>query len=261
MPYSTLKIERDAALAIITLTRPEKRNAISSQMIADLLAALAETAESLAVRVVILTGEGKSFCSGMDLDELRALASRSPAEHLEDSRTMARLFRTIYSFPKPLIAAVNGPAIAGGCGLATLADFTLAVPDAKFGYTEVKIGFIPALVSVFLRRQIGEKLTRDLCLTGRLFDAAEAKSLGLVNEIVAPAELLNTARTLASTLLANSPSSLTRTKRLITQMSEADLDREISMAIEANAAIRATPDFREGLSSFLEKRPPHWPGE
>src|ERR1700683_2608462 len=203
MPYSTLKIERDAALAIITLTRPEKRNAISSQMIADLLAALAETAESLAVRVVILTGEGKSFCSGMDLDELRALASRSPAEHLEDSRTMARLFRTIYSFPKPLIAAVNGPAIAGGCGLATLADFTLAVPDAKFGYTEVKIGFIPALVSVFLRRQIGEKLTRDLCLTGRLFDAAEAKSLGLVNEIVAPAELLNTARTLASHLLAH----------------------------------------------------------
>src|SRR5579862_660599 len=142
MPYSTLKIERDAALAIITLTRPEKRNAISSQMIADLLAVLAE-AEGSDARVVILTGEGKSFCSGMDLDELRALATRSTAEHLEDSRTMARL-----------------------------ADFTLAVPEAKFGYTEVKIGFIPALVSVFLRRQIGEKLTRDLCLTGRLFDAA-----------------------------------------------------------------------------------------
>jgi len=260
MPYSTLKIERDAALAIITLTRPDKRNAISSQMIADLLAVLAE-AEGSDARVVILTGEGKSFCSGMDLDELRALATRSTAEHLEDSRTMARLFRTIYSFPKPLIAAVNGPAIAGGCGLATLADFTLAVPEAKFGYTEVKIGFIPALVSVFLRRQIGEKLTRDLCLTGRLFEAAEAKSLGLVNEIVAPAQLMPAARKLASTLLANSPTSLTRTKRLISQMSEADLDREISMAVDANASIRATPDFREGLSSFLEKRPPSWRGE
>ena len=261
MPYSTLKIEYDAALAIITLTRPEKRNAISSQMIADLLVALAETAQSASTRVVILTGEGKSFCAGMDLDELRALASRSAAEHLEDSRTMARLFRTVYSFPKPLIAAVNGPAIAGGCGLATLADFTLAVPDAKFGYTEVKIGFIPALVSVFLRRQIGEKLTRDLCLTGRLFDAVEAKSLGLVNEIVAPDQLLPAARKLAATLIANSPTSLTRTKQLISQMSEADLDREISMAIQANSTIRSTPDFREGLSSFLEKRAPKWSGE
>ncbi len=260
MPYSTLKIEHDAALAIITLTRPEKRNAISSQMIADLLAVLAE-AEGSDARVIILTGEGKSFCSGMDLDELRTLASRSAAAHLEDSRTMARLFRTVCSFPKPLIAAVNGPAIAGGCGLATLADFTLAVPEAKFGYTEVKIGFIPALVSVFLRRQIGEKLTRDLCLTGRLFDAAEAKSLGLVNEIVAPDQLMPAARKLASSLLANSPTSLTRTKRLISQMSEADLDREISMAIDANASIRSTPDFREGLSSFLDKRPPRWSNE
>jgi methylglutaconyl-CoA hydratase len=260
MPYSTLKIERDAALAIITLTRPEKRNAISSQMIADLLAVLAE-ADSSDARVIILTGEGKSFCSGMDLDELRALASRSAAAHLEDSRTMARLFRTVYSFPKPLIAAVNGPAIAGGCGLATLADFTLAVPDAKFGYTEVKIGFIPALVSVFLRRQIGEKLTRDLCLTGRLFEAAEAKSLGLVNEVVPAEELMPAARKLASTLLANSPTSLARTKHLISQMPEADLDREISMAIQANSTIRSTPDFREGLSSFLEKREPHWSGE
>src|SRR6202050_2711454 len=202
MAYHTLKLEYEGELAIVTLARPEKRNAISTQMIEELLASLAEV-QSSAARVAILTGEGKAFCSGMALDELRAIATRSAVEHLEDSRRMARLFRTVYSFPKPLIAAVNGHALAGGCGLATLADFTLAVPEAKFGYTEARIGFIPALVSVFLRRQIGEKLTRDLCLTGRLFDAAEAKSLGLVNEIVAPAELLNTARTLASHLLAH----------------------------------------------------------
>jgi methylglutaconyl-CoA hydratase len=260
MAYQTLKLEHDGALAIITLARPDKRNAISTQMIEDLLASLAEVQSSPA-RVAILTGEGKAFCSGMDLDELRAIATRSAVEHLEDSRRMARLFRTVYSFPKPLIAAVNGYALAGGCGLATLADFTIAVPDAKFGYTEVRIGFIPALVSVFLRRQIGEKRTRDLALTGRLFDAAEAREMGLVNLVVAAEELMEEARKLAATLIAASPTSLARTKRLLVQFSEGDLDREISMAIEENADIRSTADFREGLASFLEKRTPKWTGE
>jgi methylglutaconyl-CoA hydratase len=260
MAYQTLKLEYDGALAVITLARPDKRNAISTQMIEDLLASLGEV-QSSSARVGILTGEGKAFCSGMDLDELRAIATRSPVEHLEDSRRMARLFRTVYSFPKPLIAAVNGHALAGGCGLATLADFTLAVPDAKFGYTEVRIGFIPALVSVFLRRQIGEKRTRDLALTGRLFDAAEAREMGLVNLVVAAEELLAEARKLAATLIAASPTSLARTKRLLVQFSEGDLDREISMAIQENADIRSTADFREGLASFLEKRTPKWTGE
>jgi methylglutaconyl-CoA hydratase len=260
MAYQTLKLEYDGELAIITLARPDKRNAISTQMIEDLLASLAEV-QSSSARVGILTGEGKAFCSGMDLDELRAIATRSPVEHLEDSRRMARLFRTVYSFPKPLIAAVNGHALAGGCGLATLADFTISVPDAKFGYTEVRIGFIPALVSVFLRRQIGEKRTRDLALTGRLFDAAEAREMGLVNLVVAAEELMAEARKLAATLIAASPTSLARTKRLLVQFSEGDLDREISMAIQENADIRSTADFREGLASFPEKRTPKWTGE
>ena len=260
MAYHTLKLEYEGELAIVTLARPEKRNAISTQMIEELLASLAEV-QSSAARVAILTGEGKAFCSGMDLDELRAIAVRSAVEHLEDSRRMARLFRTVYSFPKPLIAAVNGHALAGGCGLATLADFTLAVPEAKFGYTEARIGFIPALVSVFLRRQIGDKRTRDLALTGRLFDAAEAQAMGLVNSVVAAEELMAEARKLAATLVAASPTSIARTKRLLVQFSEVELDREISMAIQENADIRATADFREGLGSFLEKRAPKWTGE
>ena len=164
MSYETLKFEADQ-IATITLNRPEKRNAISAQMIDELLAALDERRSSPA-RVVIITGAGKAFCAGMDLDGLRALARQSPQQHLEDSRRMANMFYRIYSFPKPLIAAVNGAAIAGGCGIATLADFTLAVPEAKFGYTEVKIGFIPALVSVFLRRQVGEKRRATCCSAG-----------------------------------------------------------------------------------------------
>jgi methylglutaconyl-CoA hydratase len=136
-------------------------------LIEDLLAALDEVASSSAL-VLILTGAGKAFCSGMDLENLKALVGRSPEQGLKDSEIMAGLFRSLYDFPKPTIASVNGPAIAGGCGLATLCDFTLAVPEAKFGYTEVRIGFVPAIVSTFLLRQVGEKHARDLLLTGRI---------------------------------------------------------------------------------------------
>jgi len=260
--YHTLRLEPEGDLATLTFSRPEKRNAISSEMIADLMAALDETERSHA-RVVILTGAGKAFSSGMDLEALKAMATETPSADAvrESSRTMARMFRRIYEFPKPLIAAVNGPAIAGGCGIATLCDFTLAAPDAKFGYTEVRIGFIPAIVSVFLIRQIGEKRARDLLLTGRIVGAEEARTLGLVNEIVPADKLMDRARELAAQLIENSPISLTYTKRLLRERSATELDRELELAIEENARIRSTGDFREGLSAFLEKRKPVWQGK
>jgi methylglutaconyl-CoA hydratase len=257
MSYTTLKLDYDAAIATITLDRPEKRNAISSQMIDDLLAAL-DDVEKNAARVLIITGSGKAFCAGMDLDGLRSIATQSPLENLKDSRQMAKMFHRIYAFPKPTIAAVNGAAIAGGCGIATLADFTLAAPEAKFGYTEVRIGFIPALVSVFLRRQIGDKQARDLLLTGRIVDAAEAYRLGLVTEVVPADKLAARSHEVAASLLAASPTSIVNTKRLLLQQDEAALQTDLERAIHANAEIRATPDFREGLASFLEKRDPKW---
>jgi methylglutaconyl-CoA hydratase len=254
---TTLTLAFDAAIATITLSRPEKRNAISSLMIDELLAALDEI-ETGPARVAIITGAGKAFCAGMDLEALAALAAFSNEQNLEDSRRMARLFRRLYFFPKPLIAAVNGAAIAGGTGIATMCDFTLAVPEAKFGYTEVKIGFIPALVSVFLRRQIGEKRARDLLLTGRIFDAAEAHAFGLVTQIIPADILLSRARELATFLLSASPTSLIRTKLLLRRCAEVEIDREIELAVQENAAIRSTADFKEGLAAFLEKRPPNW---
>ncbi len=257
--YSTLVLQIEAELATITLSRPEKRNAISTEMIEELLAALAE-AESSPARVVILTGAGKAFCSGMDLDALKALTQQSPEQNLEDSKRMARMFRCLWSYSKSLIAAVNGPAIAGGCAIATLCDFTLAVPEAKFGYTEVRIGFIPAIVSVFLIRQIGEKRARDLLLTGRILDAAEAQEIGLVTEVVPPEQLMDSARELAAALIASSPTSLARTKQLLCRYAEDEIDRQLAIAIEENARIRSTADFREGLASFLEKRKPNWSG-
>jgi len=258
--YSTLILDIAGQIAAITLNRPDKRNAMSAAMIAELQSALDEIEKSHA-RVGILTGAGKAFCSGMDLEMLAAIAQQSPAENQEDSRRMAKMFRRIWSFPRPLIAAVNGAALAGGCGIATLCDFTLAVPEAKFGYTEVKIGFLPAIVSVFLTRQIGEKKARDLLLTGRILEAAEAKEFGLVNEIVPAENLVARSKELAQVLIAASPGSLSRAKRLMTSSAAPSVDHDLERAILESARIRCTPDFKEGLASFLEKRKPVWQGK
>ena len=252
MPYSTLHLELADAIATITLNRPEKRNAISAEMIADLLSAFGEV-EASPARVLIVTGAGKTFCSGMDLDALKAVATQSPTEHLEDSRRMARLYRQIWSFPKPTFAAVNGPAIAGGCGIATLCDFTISVPEAKFGYPEVRIGFLPAIVSVFLARQIGEKHARDLLLTGRIIDAREAYRMGLITQIAPALELMGSAQALADSLLACNPMSLLKTKRLLCNFAAPEFDRELDLATAERAQIRSTPDFREGLRVISRK--------
>ena len=260
MTYKTLQLAHSAGIATLTLNRPEKRNAISFELVDELLKALAEVEKSDS-RVLIITGAGKAFCAGLDLENLKALAGKTHDENVKDSATMARLFRGIYEFPKPTIAAVNGAAIAGGTGIATMCDFTLAVPEAKFGYTEVRIGFVPAIVSSFLVMQVGHKIARDLLMTGRLFDAAEAHGLGLVNEVIAPEKLMTHATELAHTLMENSPSSVRATKKLINGFIREQLDRQIADAIEDNARIRTTADFREGISSFLEKRKPSWTGK
>jgi methylglutaconyl-CoA hydratase len=258
--YQSIQLAHDSGAATITLNRPEKRNAISFQLVEELLAALDEIEQSPS-QVVILTGAGKAFCAGMDLDELKSLVGKTHEENVKDSARMARIFRRLYEFPRPTIAAVNGAAIAGGTGLATMCDFTLAVPATKFGYTEVRIGFVPAIVSSILVWQVGHKIARDLLLTGRLFDAAEAHRYGLVNEVVEPERLLGRARELAAQLMENSPSSVRATKRLINGFISAQLDSQITDAIEDNARIRTTADFREGIAAFLEKRKPRWSGQ
>jgi methylglutaconyl-CoA hydratase len=260
MNYKTIQLAYDSGVATITLNRPDKRNAISFELIDDLLRALKEVETSDAI-VLIVTGAGKAFSSGMDLDNLKALIGRSPEQNVQDSKTMVRMFRSLYEFPKVTIAAVNGPAIAGGTGLALLCDFTLAVPEAKFGYTEVRIGFVPAIVSTFLLRQAGEKHARDLLLTGRIIGAEEAMRMGLINEIVAPETLLARAWELAALLMENSPASLRATKKLLNDHARAELDTQIEAALRENAAIRTTADFREGVTSFLEKRKPVWSGK
>jgi methylglutaconyl-CoA hydratase len=259
LQFQTIQYAESNGIVTITLNRPEKRNALSYELIDDLLSGL-ETAAHSPAQVLILTGAGQAFCAGMDLENLKQLIGRPQEQNIKDSETMARLFRRFYDFPKPTIAAVNGAAIAGGTGLVTVCDFALAVPKAKFGYTEVRIGFVPAVVSSFLIASVGEKRARDLLLTGRIFAADEARDLGLVNEVVAPEELMKRAHELAAQLLENSPASLRVTKRLLSGYTGEDLDGQIAQAVRENAAIRQTADFKEGISAFLEKRKPVWKG-
>ena len=256
MGYSTLAFQYNSrGSAAVTLNVPEKRNAISSQMVGELLGAL-EEAEKGPARVVVLTGSGKAFCAGMDLSELQGLARETKEKNIEDARRLSKMLYRLYSFPKPVIAAANGPAIAGGCMLATLADFTLSVPEAKFGYPEVKLGFMPALVVVFLRRQVADRAARQMLLTGKIIGAAEAYRIGLVTEIVPPEKLMDRVHEIANELLAASPTAIA--ERGMLGFDDVGLQAELEQAVEANADIRSTPDFKEGIASLVEKRSPKW---
>jgi methylglutaconyl-CoA hydratase len=230
---------------------------MTPEMQLELIAAMEDAAAS-GCRVLVLAGAGESFCAGMDLAALQAVQGKSAAEYREDAERIATLFRTLYELPMPTIAAAHGAAIGGGAGLATICDFTLATPAAKFGFTEVRIGFVPAVVSAFLALQIGDKRSRDLLLTGRILDAAEAYRLGLVNEIVPPEQLAERVQSLAEVLKTNSPESLRGTKRLLAAQNKAWLDATIEEAVEISVQARETADFHEGIAAFLEKRKPVW---
>lgn len=259
LQYSTIAVADRPSIRTITLNRPGRRNAMTTTMQMELIDAL-EAAASSGARVLVLKGAGDAFCSGLDLSELQSMQSRSAADHRADAERIARLFLALYELPLPTIAAVDGPAIAGGTGIATLCDFTLATPAAKFGFTEVRIGFVPAIVSAFLALQIGDKRSRDLLLTGRVFSAEEARRMGLVNEVVPEDELSGHVETLARNLIANSPQALAATKRLMAAQNRPWLDAAIGAVLEASSLARETADFREGLAAFLEKRKPVWTG-
>ena len=255
---STILVSDAGGVRTITLNRPERRNALTPEMQMELTSALEDAAASPSTRVVVLAGAGSAFCGGLDLSVLQSMSGKMAAELEADAQRLSRMFRTLFELPLPTIAMVHGHAIAGGTGLATFTDFTYAVPEAKFGFTECKIGFVPALVSAYLRLQVGDKRARDLLLTARLFSAEEALTMGLVNEVVAPELLAAKVRSIAETLLANSPSSLRATKALLTEYTRPWLDSALQSAMKTNAEARQTPDFAEGVAAFLEKRRPNW---
>ena len=248
-----IKYEIKDNIGILSLSRPEKRNALHPQLVQQMKSKLIEIENDNTVKVLIITGEGKAFCAGADLEYLNELRNYSSLENEKDSRELAELFLMIYKFSKPVIAAVNGAAIAGGCGLASVCDIIVAnESEARFGYSEVKIGFIPAIVSTFLIRRIGEGLTKQLLLSGEIIEAKQAYEIGLVNYLHSNA--LRFSLVIASNLKNNSTTSMQMTKDLIRKVSGLPVDDAVEYSIGLNTISRTSSDFKEGLNNFLTKK-------
>jgi len=249
-----IRYDVEPPLGVITLDRPDQRNALNSEMAGELMEAYRDAETDTRCRVILLRAEGPAFCAGMDLGALQKMLSQSYEANLEDSRRLAAVFERLWSFPKPAVAAVQGAALGGGCGLAAICDVTLTTTDATLGFPEVRIGFVPAIVSIFLARLVGHAHARDLLMTGRRMTGAEAQRIGLVNEVVSLEALNRRAREVAEALAANSAQAMAATRRLLPAISHDELEG----ACVANAKARMTDDCREGVRAFLEKRPPSW---
>lgn len=258
MTEPVLLNERRGPVALLTLNRPEARNALNTELLEALTDAVEQSGRDGAVRAVVITGAGTSFCAGADLLDLAALRDATQAENLEDGRRFQHLFRTLSTCPKPLVGAVNGPALAGGCGLATCCDILLASTDATFGYPEVKVGFVAAMVLVFLARQLGERRARELLLTAAPIGADQAHTWGLVHHVMPAEALVEEAVAHARQLAAGAPGALALTKELLWRTSGLPMEQALEMAAMANVHARTSPDMREGVTAFLEKRRPAW---
>ena len=248
-----IKYKTENGIGILMLNRPEKRNALHPDLVRQMKAKLREIEKDEAIRVLIISGEGKAFCAGADLSYLKKLAEYSSIENEKDSRELAELFLMIYNFPKPVIAAVNGAAIAGGCGLASVCDLIVANEEhSKFGYSEVKIGFIPAMVSIFLIRKIGEGFANQLFLTADIISGKRAYEIGFVNYLYN--NVLDGAMEVASNLINNSDYSLGLTKRMIKTVSRILVEDAVEYCIGLNTISRSSKDFKNGLEKFLSKK-------
>jgi methylglutaconyl-CoA hydratase len=258
MTIDLVLYELRGSAAVLTMNRPDRRNALSQSLIAALTDAFSRARDDAAVRSVVLTGAGASFCAGMDLAELQESVSR-PAEQppvWDDALRLAKLYDLIYTLPKPTVATVNGAAVAGGAGLVSVCDLAVAVPEAKFGYPEVRRGLVAAMVMPHLLRHVGERTARYLLLTGELIDAEEARRAGFINAVAPAGQLLDRALAWSRALAEGGPIALVRTKDLLHRFSHQAVS--VEEAAKASAAPRLTEECRQGLEAFFAKRPVPW---
>ncbi|MDX1902930.1 MAG: enoyl-CoA hydratase-related protein [Thermonemataceae bacterium] len=254
-----VKYYTENRIAYIVLARAEKRNALNYQVVAELKEAFEKAKNDIEAKVIVLKAEGKVFCAGADLAYMQELQKNTFEENLQDSTHLAELFEQIYTHPKVVIAQIHGHAIAGGAGLATVCDFSFAVPEASFGYTEVKIGFIPAIVMFFLLRKIGEGRAKELLLSGSLITAQKAQEFGLVNYLVEENSLEEEVEKFALGLCeSNSAQSMASTKQMIAQIQTMTTKDALSFAAYQNAHTRQSSDCQKGIAHFLEKKNLVW---
>ncbi|MBZ5523241.1 MAG: enoyl-CoA hydratase/isomerase family protein [Acidobacteriia bacterium] len=246
--------EINAGIARITLNRPDKRNALNGELISELKHAVAEAAHDPQCRVVLLTGAGTDFCSGADLAGLEKTATADVLDNMADARAMAELFLAMRNHPRPIVAAVQGRALAGGCGLATACDIILAAESAQFGYPEVNIGFVPAMVMAILRRSVSEKAALELVVTGQSVSAARAQELGLIHHVYPDDRFAAEVNAYVTHLAARSASAVMLSKRLLYQMDSMSFEAALEAGVEINAIARMTEDCRKGMERFLKKK-------
>jgi methylglutaconyl-CoA hydratase len=259
MQAELVRYEEKERVAYLTLNRPEKRNAFSPELVTTLTELLTRARDTESVRAVVLRAEGKAFCAGADLAYLQSLQENSFEENVADSQHLRRMFELLYTFPKLTIAQVQGHAIAGGCGLASACDFIFSVPDAKFGYTEVRIGFVPAIVMKLLQEKVGGAQAKRLLLTGELFPASALVGMGLVTETVAPEGLAAHVESFVQqTIKSTAPDSIQLTKEMFRRTPYLSLPEALDYAAEVNARSRSTESCKRGIAAFLNKEKIEW---
>ena len=258
MSYTTFKLDKNGPLARITLDRPDVRNAFDEVMIEELSSVADELATDDDVRVLVLTGAGKVFCAGADLNWMKKVATYSYEENLEDARFFAKMMEKLYRLPKATIAMVNGPCMGGGVGLVSTCDVVVASTDAVFALREILLGIAPATISPYVLRKIGERWAHDYFLTGRKFDAARGHEMGLVNDVTAPADLEAQTQRWVKRFLHAGPEALKATKELISEVAWSSIEEVQDYMAETIAQLRGSDEGQEGFNAFFDKRKPEW---
>jgi methylglutaconyl-CoA hydratase len=256
--FSTIRCETRGSVVKVILNRPEIHNAFNDSMITELLKVFRKLHEARDVRVVVFTGEGKSFCAGADLNWMKRVKDYSFEENLRESLDISELMYSIYSLPLPTIARVNGAAVGGGMGFVATCDIAVAASDARFSLSEVKLGLVPACISPYVIRKAGEGACREFMLTGERLTAEKAMRLGLVNEVVKPAELDNAVSGFVERLISSGPNAIAICKELLRKVPAMSLDEAKKMTADAIANLRVSDEGQEGMRAFLEKRKPRW---
>ena len=260
MKYETIEIHKEKDVATVYLNRPEVHNAMNEKLMKELTTCFKELSRDDNTRVIILTGKGKSFCAGADLNWMKSMAKYTKGENIKDSRLLLDLYETIYTCPKPMIGRVNGHAFGGGIGLFAICDIAIAIPDCKFAFSEVKLGIIPAVISTYIVRRIGLSNMRRLFITGERFNSEYAKEIGLIDYVVSEEEIDKKIQKYVELLHSSGPKAIEEVKKLVDSYEKMDVNKYKEHTVKKIAELRVSKEGQEGLNAFLEKRKSKWSG-
>ena len=260
MKYETLEIHKEKDVVTVHLNRPEVHNAMNEKLMKELTSCFKELSSDDAIRIIVLTGNGKSFCAGADLNWMKSMAKYSKEENIQDSRLLLDLYETIYSCPKPVIGRINGHAFGGGIGLVAVCDITIAPPGLKFAFSETNLGIIPSVISTYIVRRMGLSNMRRLFITGERFISEYAKEIGLIDYVVPEEDLDAEIQKYAKWLHSSGPKSIVEIKNLVDKCQKMDVEDYKEFTVEKIAELRTSDEGQEGISAFLEKRKSKWSG-